>query len=363
MSTRHTKTNKTGVYYEALANGDKSYFITYKDQEGKKVWLKIGLYSAGIRENYCKIKRDEIIHKIRNNEDLPISHKQKAKTITFQEVFDLYIESVKTTKKSWKNDETYYRIYLTYLAEKELEKLTSTDFELLRDNLVKSKKLKAKSINDILGTARQIINYAIRKELVQKDYKNPVSAIKKLKLDNAKIGFFTREQIAILLDIFAKQNYTNYYFTIMLLHTGARFSEVASLTWSEINFNQKTIFFKATKDGNARHIAMSEEVEKLLRAQKKENTLVFFNQETKKQFTQLKRWQMTVDKVVECNATAGRARLTVHSLRHTHASWLALEGMDILQIKEQLGHKKIETTMRYSHLIPSKRHELVRKVF
>ena len=51
-------------------------------------------------------------------------------------------------------------------------------------------------------------------------------------------------------------------------------------------------------------------------------------------------------------------KITAHSLRHTHASWLAQAGLDILQIKEQLGHKNIEMTMRYAHLIPNERHKI-----
>jgi integrase len=53
----------------------------------------------------------------------------------------------------------------------------------------------------------------------------------------------------------------------------------------------------------------------------------------------------------------------VHSLRHTHASWLAIAGMNILEIKEQLGHKKLDMTLRYSHLIPSQRHKQTLTVF
>jgi integrase len=55
-------------------------------------------------------------------------------------------------------------------------------------------------------------------------------------------------------------------------------------------------------------------------------------------------------------------KITAHSLRHTHASWLAEAGLDILQIKEQLGHKNIEMTMRYAHLIPNIRHDTTREL-
>ena len=56
-------------------------------------------------------------------------------------------------------------------------------------------------------------------------------------------------------------------------------------------------------------------------------------------------------------------KITAHSLRHTHASWLAEAGLDILQIKEQLGHKNIEMTMRYADLIPNIRHQITTEIF
>ena len=66
-----------------------------------------------------------------------------------------------------------------------------------------------------------------------------------------------------------------------------------------------------------------------------------------------------VEKVIPGNKSQPlKYKITAHSLRHTHASWLAEAGLDILQIKEQLGHRNIEMTMRYAHLIPNIRHEI-----
>ena len=39
-----------GVYFESHQNNDKAYYITYKENN-KKIWLKIGLHSQGIRYN------------------------------------------------------------------------------------------------------------------------------------------------------------------------------------------------------------------------------------------------------------------------------------------------------------------------
>ena len=57
-------------------------------------------------------------------------------------------------------------------------------------------------------------------------------------------------------------------------------------------------------------------------------------------------------------------RLTVHSLRHTHASWMAMSGnFTLLEIRDELGHKTTKMTERYAHLMPEDRHKKVSALF
>ncbi len=50
-------------------------------------------------------------------------------------------------------------------------------------------------------------------------------------------------------------------------------------------------------------------------------------------------------------------------LRHTFGSWLAINGTDLLEIRDLMGHKDIKTTQIYAHLCPKKKAQAVMRVF
>ena len=56
-------------------------------------------------------------------------------------------------------------------------------------------------------------------------------------------------------------------------------------------------------------------------------------------------------------------RVVLHTLRHTFASHLAINGTPILTIKSLMNHSSIEMTMRYAHLSPDSGLNEVRKLY
>ena len=63
--------------------------------------------------------------------------------------------------------------------------------------------------------------------------------------------------------------------------------------------------------------------------------------------------------IVRGEKESGVKRIRLHDIRHSHASMLVAMGFQPLEIKDRLGHEKIETTLNtYSHLYPNKQMEL-----
>jgi integrase len=57
---------------------------------------------------------------------------------------------------------------------------------------------------------------------------------------------------------------------------------------------------------------------------------------------------------------SGVARHTPHVMRHTAASWLVQDGVDLYRVQELLGHESFATTQRYAHLQPGA-HDVIRE--
>lgn len=368
MSRKILSKKYKGVYLSTLANGDITYYISYKNHLNKKRWKKIGLKSQGIREHYCHIKRNEIIFKITNGHDIY----NPKDTFTLQDAYEDYLVYAISEVKTWKyNVKVNYEKYIqSKFGHRQLASLTTLEFENLKYEY-KTKGLADATIKQIIGNIRSIINYAIKHEKI-KGIDNPLGKgrFKMPKLDNNRLGFFTKDQMLQLIDILSKRKSLLIYdLTILLYHTGARFSEVTSLTWDDINFEQKLIYFKQNKNGNDRYIAITDPLmEVLIRLFENrlvKNNLIIPSPRTGEQIKSMpKQWQFIVDEIIPGNKSKDRKhRLVTHSLRHTHASHLAIEGVDIRHIQVQLWHRTLEMTQRYSHLIPAKRHEVTLKIF
>jgi len=353
----------SSVQIYSKQNGDYAYYITYKDLKNKLKRVKIGNKSQGINEHYCYRKRAELINALRLGEDPQQVVKGRKRLFSFQNAFDEYIVWAKGNKSSWDRDEQLFTTHMKRLHDYNLVDLKPQDFEVLKQEKLQT--LSVRSVEYMLAVARQIINHAIKNEFV-KNYSNPIGGgrVKIPKPDNAKVAFLSQEQADDLLEMLkSREHKTSYYLTVLLLYTGARFIEVATLKWNDINFFQRLIYFKSTKNGNARHVYMTDLVSAILQSLPKNTAYVIPDTNGNYMLRMPRQWQTLVDEMIEGNVGAEKYRITVHSLRHTHASWMALAGADILQIKEQLGHKKIDMTLRYAHLIPTQRHQVIKSIF
>ena len=130
-----------------------------------------------------------------------------------------------------------------------------------------------------------------------------------------------------------------------------RRGEIFNLKWSNINFEYGFIELLETKSGKSRKIPISDKLKNIFNnlQTKIESEYVFINPETQAPYVDIKNSFHTVlEKAKIYN-------FRFHDLRHTVATRLVEKGIDLVAVKERLGHSKIETPMRYAHAVPERK--------
>ena len=135
----------------------------------------------------------------------------------------------------------------------------------------------------------------------------------------------------------------------VLLHTGFRRRELLGLRWRDVDFRAGVLTIPKSKNGEVRHVPMTTTVRTLLNRLPRPldvSALVLPNTEGNRDL----RWaQKTVPAALR---TAKIEDFRFYDLRHTFASRLAMEGVDLLTIKELGGWKSLAMVQRYAHLSP-----------
>ena len=207
-----------------------------------------------------------------------------------------------------------------------------------------------KTINMELATLKMIFSQAIKWGLANE---NPVNGIEPMKIiRKTEPRFLTDKECELLL-----ANCGEWLFPIFFtfLHTGMRKQELMTLEWSDVDFNRKVIKIRVKDDWTPktaeREIPINQALYRLL-TQHKElqggTGLVFPDLDGEKiENNKLRKELMKVAK--KC----GFPDVTkIHSLRHTFASHLVMNGVDLPTVKQLMGHSDIATTMIYAHLAP-----------
>ena len=133
---------------------------------------------------------------------------------------------------------------------------------------------------------------------------------------------------------------------IVAVHKGMRKGEILSLRWDQVDFEKGIITLTDTKNDQRRYVPMDETVRSTLREMERKNDYIFCGLKPRRPLVWI---ELSFRKVLE---KSGIEDFKIHDLRHTFASNLVMSGVDLVTVKELLGNKTIEMTLRYSHLVP-----------
>ena len=274
--------------------------------------------------------------------------------------------------------DNYRRDVARYLAplvgKKPLAKLSTRDVKLMQAAL--SKRHGAYTANRARALLHNALNDALREGFVRA---NPVAATKRAKHVKKRITIWSASEIAAALAEARRGRYYAFFFTA--LATGMRHGELNGLTWSRVKLftpadstddwgeilvdqalevvNGSLSLGIPKTSFSVRELGIDRDTKRVLEEHRerlaceaavvkgyRESDLVFPSSQGTflRQSNTLKVLKRIVEK-------SGVTPVSVHDLRHTHASMLIASGVDVVSISKRLGHASPDVTLRiYAHL-------------
>ncbi|MFN7097960.1 MAG: tyrosine-type recombinase/integrase, partial [Gammaproteobacteria bacterium] len=189
---------------------------------------------------------------------------------------------------------------------------------------------------------------------------NPLLKVTKLKEPRGRVRFLSDDERSRLLVVCKTSESPYLYIVVVLaLSTGARRMEVLGLKWKDIDLNRGIITLHETKNGERRILPLVGHAMELIKEHAKvrhiNTDLVFPGLSLKNPIDIRSPWETALKK-------AEITDFRFHDLRHSAASYLAMNGASLAEIAEVLGHKTLQMVKRYAHLSEAHTSRVVAKM-
>jgi len=284
------------------------------------------------------------------------------------------------SSKSQENYARFLNKFLDWLKINNLENIKPHELSpdhvwqyrvyLSRQYLPKSKKsLKKSTQNYYLIALRALLNYFANRDIISL----PAEKIKLARDKNDReVRFLTIEQLKKLFsgpDISKNKGLRDRAILETFFSTGLRIAELVALNRDQIKIKPESGELEISitgKGGRIRTVYFSERslswLQKYLETRKDEERALFINYRSKKG-APVRLTPRSIEKMIKkYTINAGLPiSTTPHVLRHTFATDLLSQGVDIRTIQEFLGHKSIAATQIYAHVTSKKLREIHKK--
>jgi len=178
---------------------------------------------------------------------------------------------------------------------------------------------------------------------------NPMRKISKLSEPRGRVRFLDDEERERLLEACKASASPDLHMLVVLaLSTGARHGELINLRWSDVDWQRRVITLHDTKNKERRLLPLAHYALHLMEEHNKvrniASDLVFPSpSHPMKPWDSRSSWLSALEK-------ANIQNFRFHDLRHSCASYLAMNGASLAEIAEVLGHKTLQMVKRYAHL-------------
>ena len=308
-------------------------------QRGKIWWIDYYYKGRRLREPVSESKQEAIDALTARKGDIVKGRfelMREKREWRFEEFSAEFLKHRKSGRRWWKKDLYRMKALIRHFGGLFLADITSYDVEKFK--VERRKSVSGPSVNRELALLKSMFNAAKQWGFVCME--NPLRGVRYYP-ECQKERILTEDEVRRLISSSGK---TVRPVIVLALNTGMRKSELLELRWDNVDFKRRFIRIERSKNNRVRKIPMNSAVYgELLKLRRNGSDHIF----TKEHSSEPLR---CVRSAFESTCRrAGISNLRFHDLRHTFATNLVMSGVDLVTVKEILGHSTIEMTVRYSH--------------
>jgi len=333
----HWDSEIKGFGVRVFPSGRKSFLISYRNSTGSKRFHTLGEYGVLTAQQAREMAKKRLAE-IWNGDDPQAERVEKRKEMSFEAASKEYLEQSKDRKKSWKSDHQRMNDHiLPSLRHRKLSEITRQDIELMIRKV--KEKHSSSTANRCLALVRHMLNQFM-------EGNTPASGLKPYPEPPPRDIVLDIDQIHRLISALdTDDNIVTASLFKMAMFTGRRPGELRNAKWKDINFERRMWHLPDTKAGEQQYVPLSPDVleilDKLPRVE--DNPYVFAGVKSGKPIQHYDRaWKRIIKR-------AGIPYIPPYGLRHNFASLLVAENTPLPAVQALMGHKSIQTTMRYTH--------------
>ena len=268
---------------------------------------------------------------------------------------DGYARAEKQKASTVATKERILRLHLLpLLGSKRLDEIRNEDVQRLKGALAHRKR---KTVNNVINVLSKLLNVAVEWNVIP----SRQCTIKLLKVDTPTAPFYEFEDYARVVEGAEKVGLRCLVMVLLGGDAGLRRGEMLALRWSDVDFRRKQLTVARAiwqgvedvpKGGRGRVVEMTEALASALKAHRhlRSSRVLCHDDGRDADENDVQDW------IEQATKRAGLAPTrSLHILRHTFCSHLAMKGAPVKSILELAGHQSLGVTLRYMHLAPSER--------
>lgn len=274
---------------------------------------------------------------------------------TFDEVVLAYLTQHETRTPMSKRKSAARPLYRVFGGR---DMATITDVDVRQYVLERMKTVQAATVNKEVGLFAAACSWC--REHLGWEIPNPAAG-KKRPEPQGRVRWLTEAEAKRLIDSARQRAKAPWLapYVQLSIYTGMRMGEVVGLTWDRVDLHRRVVLLEETKAGRRRSVPLHEKAVEAL-----EERLAYRHQHCPQspwvfcnsQGRQVKDMKKSF---ARARQEAGIQDFRRHDQRHTLASWMVMSGVELVRVRDMLGHSTIKITERYSHLHPEALHEAV----